>query len=68
MASESGPWSICTFAIQDGTDSFDYFTVKWGFDSKEEAKRSLSTVAKEAGVAEDDLVIVLAVWPQELDQ
>ena len=63
MASESGPWSICKFGLQEGTDCYDYSTIKWGFDSKKEALAAIKSLAREEGVSEADLVVILTVWP-----
>jgi len=66
MAKQSGQWSICQFAMQKDSDGMDYFTLQWGFDSRDEAVRSLGRAAKEAGVSEDELVIIQTVFPHDL--
>jgi hypothetical protein len=62
----NGKYSICKADLPDDGDELCYVTLRWGFDTEQQAISALKKVASETGVPLDDLVIVSAVFARDL--
>lgn len=61
-----GPYSVCRFElVSDDGDALAYFTLRYGYDSVKQARAALPTLAREAGVPEEELCVVRAFGPDE---
>jgi hypothetical protein len=62
----NGKYSICKAELPDDGDSISFVTLKWGYDTEQQAISALKKVASETGVPLDDLVVVGAVFARDL--
>ena len=60
--SEFGEFNICRWMNQSHSDGFNFFTLAWGFESLEGARRGLTDVSKEFGIPADELCVVAAMF------
>jgi hypothetical protein len=63
----NGKYSICKADLPDDGDELCYVTLKWGYDTEQQAIGALKNVASETGVPLEDLVIVSAVFARDLE-
>jgi hypothetical protein len=54
----NGKYSICRVELQEDSECVNYITVRWGFDSEEQALTALDRVADEEAIPFAEL----AVW------
>ena len=59
-----GPYSICAVEVPEDTDSPNYYTLRWGYDSIEDARADMPKIAKEEGYPIADLC-VLRSWGKD---
>jgi hypothetical protein len=64
----NGPYSICRVELQDESDGVNYITISWGYDTEEEARRSLPKIVKDKGIQMENIAIVKAIFGPDLDQ
>ena len=62
----NGKYSICRIEVQSETDVFNYFTVRWGYDTEEKAIADLEKVAIEEALTVSDLAVVGVVFSSDL--
>lgn len=60
-----GPYSICHTKISDSNDCVDYLTIKFGYDTAEQAYNSLPDVAKELNLKADDCIVIRHIEREE---
>ena len=59
-----GDYSVCKASAQKDSDGMNYATIKYGYDSVEEALAAISDLAQAEGVPEQDLCVVRS-WSQQ---
>jgi hypothetical protein len=62
----NGKFSICRIELQEDSESINYITVRWGFDSEEQALAALDGVAEAEAIPFADLAVVGAVFASDL--
>lgn len=61
-----GPYAICQAVFLDeDSDTPDYKTLKYGYDSAEQAWADVQTVASEEGVPAEDCLVIRTVDREE---
>jgi hypothetical protein len=64
-----GPYSLCHVTFPDpNSDCATYTTLRYGFDTANEALSALEVVAGEKGVPSDEVAVIRYVDPEESDQ
>src|ERR1700687_2251958 len=63
----NGRFSICRFEFQRNSDCVNYFTLRWGFNTEEDAIKQLGKVAAEEAIDVSDLVVVAATFAIDLN-
>lgn len=59
----NGKYSVCRYEIEDDGQTFNYFTLVWGYDTEDEAAAALPGIAAKEGIDVIDLAVVSAVFP-----
>ena len=62
----NGKYSICRVELQEDSECVNYITVRWGFDSEEQALAALDRVAEEEAIPFAELAVVGAVFANDL--
>ena len=62
----NGQFSICRVELQDDSGGVNYITVRWGYDSEEQAIAALDVVAEEEAIPFAELAVVGAVFANDL--
>ena len=62
----NGKYSICRIESQSDSDTFNYFTVRWGYDTEEDAIADLIKIATEEKLEINDLAVVGAVFASDI--
>jgi ACT domain-containing protein len=64
-----GPYSLCHVTFPDPeSDSATYTTLRYGYDTANEALSDLEVVAGEKGVPSDEVAIIRYVDVEEIDR
>ena len=62
----SGAYQICRFFLKDDQSEVpDYSSVKWGYDTAQQALRALPKIAEESGIKLEELCVVRAYFSEE---
>ena len=63
-----GPYSVCNIRYQsDDADTFDLLTLKWVYDSVDEARRNFAKLEESEGISVEDLCVVRVFGPDEVE-
>ena len=64
-----GPYSVCRISFPQDSDAAIYTTIKYGYDSAEDAAEDIPELARAENIPTEDLVVIKWVGTkEEIDQ
>ena len=55
---ENGPFAICQLVDIDNNSDFNWKTIRWGYDTLEQAANDRAAVAEEEKIPKADLTVI----------
>lgn len=61
-----GPYAVCRVEVEDASDIINFFTLRYGYDSVEQAESDFEKISREFNVPLEELAVVRSWFYHDL--